>query len=209
MITGRATAVAVLTAVALLLAGCGTAESPAAAPSVSASPPPPPKPVVDVPVAAATPKPVRPAVAPVRVSIAAAGIDVPVVPVGVEPSGLMELPVDPAVGGWYRFGPDPALGKGNVLISAHVDAPGYPIGPFSRIRDLGAGDIVEVADAEGVVHQYAIQSITFYPKTSLPVDEIFARDGEPALVLVTCGGAFDSSTGTYEDNVVAVATPVA
>jgi hypothetical protein len=203
----RTTAVAVLAAVVLLLVGCGTV--PAAAPSASAPPPPPPKPVVDVPVAAATPTPVRPAVAPVRVSIAAAGIDVPVVPVGVEPSGLMELPVDPAVGGWYRFGPDPAADKGNVLISAHVDAPGFPIGPFSRIRDLGAGDVVDVVDAEGVTHTYAIQSVTFYPKSSLPVDEIFARDGSPALVLVTCGGAFDASTGTYEDNVVAIATPVA
>lgn len=198
---------AVLAAVVLLLVGCGTV--PAATPSASAPPPPPPKPVVDVPVAAATPTPVRPAVAPVRVSIAAAGIDVPVVPVGVEQSGLMELPVDPAVGGWYRFGPDPAAEKGNVLISAHVDAPGYPIGPFSRIRDLSPGAVVEVADAEGVMHTYAIESVTFYPKTSLPVDELFARDGAPALVLVTCGGAFDASTGTYEDNVVAIATPVA
>ena len=103
---------------------------------------------------------------------------------------------------------DPTSTDGNVVISAHVDAPGYPIGPFSRLRELVAGDIVEVADAAGATHRYAIESVTYFPKADLPVEELFARTGTKALVLITCGGAFDSTTGRYADNVVAMATPL-
>jgi hypothetical protein len=47
-----------------------------------------------------------------------------------------------------------------------------------------------------------------YPKaTGLP-PAIFARDGPQQLVLITCGGPFDPSTGNYEDNIAAFATPI-
>ena len=93
----------------------------------------------------------------------------------------MELPVDPAVAGWYRFGSDPTSTDGNVVISAHVDAPGYPIGPFSRLRDLVVGDVVEVTDAAGTAHRYAVASVTYYPKADLPVEEtVRARGHEGA-----------------------------
>ena len=49
--------------------------------------------------------------------------------------------------------------------------------------------------------------MTYYPKQDLPTEEIFAREGTDALVLITCGGAFDSTTGRYADNVVVVAAP--
>ena len=160
-----------------------------------------------MPVAAATPAARRAAVPPVRVVAPAIGVDMPVVPVGVETGGFMELPVDPAVAGWYEYGSDPALGAGNIVISAHVDAPQFPIGPLSRLRGLPVGERVTVKDAAGDAHLYTVQSITYYPKSELPVDELFVRQGSPALVLITCGGAFDSSTGRYADNVVAIATP--
>jgi hypothetical protein len=33
-------------------------------------------------------------------------------------------------------------------------------------------------------------------------------DGEPQLVLVTCGGAFDPVRHRYQDNLVVIATPL-
>ena len=36
---------------------------------------------------------------------------------------------------------------------------------------------------------------------------MFARDGAERLVLITCGGEFDSRAGSYEDNVIAYAEP--
>ncbi|WES65120.1 sortase [Microbacter sp. GSS18] len=181
-----------------------------AAPTVEAAVSAPrPTPVVDVPVTAATPAPARVSVPPVRLTIEAIGVDMPVEPVGVEPGGFMELPADPAVAGWYRFGSDPQSDDGNIVVSAHVDAPDRPIGPLSRLRDLSGGETITVADAEGVSHTYRVESVTYYPKQDLPVDGLFAREGSDSLVVITCGGDFDRTTGRYADNVVAVATPVA
>ena len=45
-----------------------------------------------------------------------------------------------------------------------------------------------------------------YPKAALPAD-YFGRGGPSRLVLITCGGTFDSSTRHYRDNVVVVAEP--
>ena len=38
------------------------------------------------------------------------------------------------------------------------------------------------------------------------MDQIFARQGDERLVVITCGGPFDRRTG-YRDNVVVVAEP--
>ena len=44
-------------------------------------------------------------------------------------------------------------------------------------------------------------------KESLPAD-VYSLRGRPRLVLVTCGGPFDSAIGHYRDNVVVTAVPV-
>ncbi|MGL4255723.1 class F sortase [Microbacterium sp.] len=196
-------------AVVLALTAC--ASSPGAAPTPAAPSPTAtvrPTPSVDVPVTAATPPPARTPTPPVRLVAPAVDVDVAVQPVGVEPEGFMEIPDDPAIGGWYRYGSDPSSADGNVVIAAHVDSRVYSIGPFSRLRDLAAGAVVEVTDAAGDVHEYAIESVTYIPKRELPVAELFAREGSRNLVLITCGGPIDPATGLYADNVVAIATPV-
>jgi hypothetical protein len=37
--------------------------------------------------------------------------------------------------------------------------------------------------------------------------DLFATTGPPRLVLITCGGPFDSTTRNYQDNIVVFATP--
>jgi len=193
----------------LLLSACAPAPAPsgAGAPSASSTPTPAPTAVVDVPIVSSTLQPARAALPPVRVQIADKEIDMEVVPVGVEPGGFMELPPNPAIAGWYRFGPDPWSADGNTVISAHIDAPDYPIGPFAELRSLPMDAEVTVTGADGSTAAYGVVSVTYYPKQELPTEAIFAREGTRALVLITCGGAFDSSTGRYADNVVVVAEP--
>jgi hypothetical protein len=40
------------------------------------------------------------------------------------------------------------------------------------------------------------------------LDRIFAKDGDPVLTLITCGGDFNRSLRSYEDNVVTYAVPI-
>lgn len=196
---------------AILLSGCSSPAPPATAvapaPSVTPTPTARPTAAVTVPMAAATLAPAAAADPPTRVGIAAIGIDVPIVPVGVEPDGLMELNPDPAIAGWYRYGAEPSTGQGNTVIAAHIDSPDYPIGPFASLRDVPAGSEVLLSTASGGTLRYAVESITYYPKAELPTASLFERTGAPALVLITCGGDFDSDTGHYSDNVVMIARP--
>lgn len=198
----------------LALSACAPAPAPSGAgapvtPPTSPAPTATPTAAVDVPIVDGSLTSVRASVPPVRVQVPAIGADMEVVPVGVEPNGAMELPVDPAVAGWYRFGPDPWSPDGNTVIAAHIDAPYYPIGPFAGLRDLPAGAEVTVTGADGASAVYAVSTVTYYPKQELPTQDLFARQGTRALVLITCGGEFDETTGHYDDNVVVVATPVA
>ncbi|MBN2623658.1 MAG: class F sortase [Acidimicrobiales bacterium] len=127
----------------------------------------------------------------------------PVVPVGVEPDGDMEIPGAEQVG-WYRYGPRPG-DDGSAVLAAHIAYDGED-GVFRHLADVTVGADVAVDLAGGESRTFVVTDVVRYPKDALP-DDIFARDGDPGLVLVTCGGEFDSDTRSYEDNVVAYARP--
>lgn len=206
----------IMTLGALVTAACLVACTPGGAgadlpPSTESPPttpsPVPPTPTRDVAVRpGALPTPTA-SVAPVGLAIPSLAIDMPVTDVGVADTGQMELPVDPAIAGWYRYGADATSTSGRILIAAHVDAIDYPIGPLARLRDVPAGETILITAADGTSREFVVQSLTYYEKAALPTDELFQRGGPSALVLVTCGGPFDSQTGHYRDNVVAVAVP--
>ncbi len=61
--------------------------------------------------------------------------------------------------------------------------------------------------ADGSTRTFVVESLDLYEKAALPTSDLFAREGAPALVIITCGGPFDSATGHYRDNVVAIARP--
>jgi hypothetical protein len=160
-------------------------------------------PVVDVSRAPATLPPVVEPAVPVRLTIASIDAELPVVPTGVTDDGAMEIPDDPRVAGWYRYGPDPTSDVGAVVVSAHIDSR-ERVGPLARLGRVSAGDEVVVTTAEEEV-RYVIERVDSYPKTVIDLDAVFDRGGSPRLHIVSCGGEWDASSGAYEDNVVAVA----
>ena len=94
------------------------------------------------------------------------------------------------------------------MIAAHVDAVGYGIGPFARLRDVPRGTTVTLTDAAGADTRWRIDSVSTLEKQGLPWGDVFRDDGPRRLVLVTCGGRFDTSTGNYESNLVVTAAPI-
>jgi len=189
----------------LVLVGCGA--TPAPAPAV-------------VPAALATATATAPATAtaaasdpgdvapPARIRLPSLGVDTAVVAVGVDARGEMAVPEDVKETGWYRFGPAPGSATGSSVVSGHVDDKLQGRGAFYRLVDLAVGDPVVVTTAAGADLAFRVSAVRRIPKSTLPVDELFARDGPPHLTLVTCGGAFDRALGSYRDNVVVTAVPV-
>nr|WP_252727726.1 class F sortase [Curtobacterium sp. WW7] len=136
------------------------------------------------------------------------GIDQTVQPEGVDDAGAMALPADPAVAGWYRFGATPTSASGSTVLAAHVDAVGYGVGPFARLATVAVGSTVTVTGADGRATDYTVATVDLLAKTGVPWSSVFDRDGPPRLVLVTCGGEFDTSTHHYRSNLVVTATPL-
>ena len=145
---------------------------------------------------------------PTRVVVAGGEVDLPVVPAGVDEAGAMEVPAGSFTAAWYRFGPGAGASEGAAVVAAHVSSRADGRGPFSRLVALQPGARVDLFTDQGAV-TYEVVSVEQVAKLSLDTASLFDRAGGHRLHLVTCGGRYDRSTNSYEDNVVVVARPVA
>ncbi|WP_250445703.1 class F sortase [Actinotalea sp. C106] len=212
---GRAAA-ALLSATVLVLVGCSstpepTVEAPAPVSSPTAEPEAPAAPLPDVPVQSTDLEAVAASttVAPASLAIPALDISLPIDPVGVEEDGQMEIPPLAERAGWYRYGASPGEEDGTAVVAAHVDsAASAGVGPFAKLMDVEEGDTVEVTLADGATVEYSVTDVTVLAKPQVTWPEVFVRDGEHRLVLVTCGGTFVREAGSYTDNVIVTAVPV-
>ncbi|MFT7473490.1 MAG: hypothetical protein ACI81L_000405 [Verrucomicrobiales bacterium] len=129
-----------------------------------------------------------------------------IVPVGLEANGELEVPGADEVG-WYRFGVGVDGGSGSTVLAAHIAYNGRD-GVFRDLADATVGQQIVIARA-GTDVVYEISAIDQYDKFELPINDLFAEDGEERLILITCGGSFNPGLRSYDDNVVVVATPLA
>jgi hypothetical protein len=130
--------------------------------------------------------------------------EAPILAVGIEPNGEMELPGASEIG-WYRYGPTPGA-DGSAVLAAHVAYNGRD-GVFRWLTDASPGDVFEVVYDDGSTRAFEVVELRQYDKDELPIDELFERDGDPRLALITCGGDFNPSLRSYTDNIVAYAVP--
>ena len=145
--------------------------------------------------------------APVALAVPALGIEAPVDPVGVRDDGQMAIPDDVDRAGWYRFGPVPGR-EGSAVLAGHVDDREQGLGELAPLREAQVDAQVLVTDAAGGTTRWRVVSREQLDKQALPVDRLFAREGPPRLVLITCGGEFLPEVGGYDSNVVVVAEPL-
>lgn len=115
----------------------------------------------------------------------------------------MEVPAADQVG-WYRYGSRPGE-DGATVLAAHIAYDGID-GVFRHLADLRPGDAIAVHLSDGAVQRFVVTALAQHRKEELP-DEVFAREGDPQLVLITCGGEFDDDARRYRDNIVAHARP--
>ncbi|WP_324275381.1 class F sortase [Blastococcus brunescens] len=143
---------------------------------------------------------------PVQLDIPAIEVSSPLVDLGLNGDGTLEVPVDYAKAGWFTGGNYPGDPQGRPgLIAGHVDDVTGPA-VFFRLTELATGDEVLVTRADNTVAVFAVSDAQQYPKDALPTDEIYAPVDGSEIVLITCTGDFDQSARSYEDNYVVRAT---
>ena len=168
-----------------------------------------------------------PMAVPVRLVIPDAGIDAPIVPI-TDPGGVLEPPPDIATVGWWQGQPRAGRARTVVLVG-HVDgrcpsadpsyctehglARGVPIEgalfPIGR-AEVGLGATAALRLADGTAQSYHLvsrQEIAKKAFVSMAPSIFTAAAHLSRLAVITCGGAFDSSSGQYLANEVDLFEP--
>jgi hypothetical protein len=64
---------------------------------------------------------------------------------------------------------------------------------------------VDITRADHRVAVFTVYRVAEYQKNAFPTMTVYGDTPGPELRLITCGGAFDASTGSYLDNIVVYA----
>jgi LPXTG-site transpeptidase (sortase) family protein len=143
--------------------------------------------------------------APVKIRIPGIGVDAPVMKVGRDADGTVQVPplAEHNLTGWYQYGPSPGQ-RGPAVILGHVDST-TGISVFYYLKNMHAGNKVYVTLADGKVAAFAVDGLQKVAKDAFPTASVYGKAGYPSLRLITCGGPFDEATGHYVDNVIVYA----
>lgn len=140
---------------------------------------------------------------PRRLVIPTINVVTGVVPLDLRSDGSLEVPKDFTVAGWYIDGPEPGE-PGPAVIVGHLDSHDGPA-VFFRLPELTPGHEIVVETADGSSFVFVVERVEHHPKDRFPTDAVYGATSERALRLITCGGTFDRSAGSYRDNLVVFA----
>jgi LPXTG-site transpeptidase (sortase) family protein len=134
-------------------------------------------------------------------------LKMPITAVTVDDKGAMAVPDRPTEIGWYAYGPRPGSTHGSAVLGGHVDSREYGVGPLFGLKQLRRGDEIIIKTITGT-ERFRVSTVRLISKQDLDLRDVFKREGEPLLRILTCGGTFRRSQGRYEANVVVTARPV-
>lgn len=133
---------------------------------------------------------------------------VPVAAAGTTGAGVLDVPVDVDVAGWWRGGSRLGDPFGSILVAAHVDSEIEGLGPFAELLTVREGARISL-EADGLRQDFEVRSRRLVPQGSL-VDDAWIYDaaGDLRLTLVTCAPPYDASRGGYQNLAVVTAVPL-
>ncbi|MGW4444957.1 class F sortase [Streptomyces sp. NPDC004682] len=142
--------------------------------------------------------------APARLRIPGIGVDTPVMRLGLDRDGGVQVPPITAhdQAGWYENSPTPGRAGPSVILG-HVTVGAYGDGVFRRLDRLRRGDGITVRLENGTSVRFTVTSVRTVAKADFPTKSVYGDVDRPELRLITCGGP---RTGDgYRDNVIVFA----
>ena len=142
---------------------------------------------------------------PAAIRIPRLEVEAPIIPLGLQEDGSIEVPEDPDSAGWWLGGPEPGE-TGPAVILGHVDSQEEGPAVFFYLQYLDPGDEIHIDRVDGSTVTYVVESTERHDKDEFPTDAVYGPTEDPTLRLVTCGGDFDFGVRTYADNVIVFAS---
>ena len=157
------------------------------------------------PDAAAPEAGVLPAAVPTRVRVPSVDVDSPLLELGLQEDGTVEVPPtgEGSTAGWYRNSPTPGE-RGPAILLGHVGNAHGRLGVFGRLAELEPGDVVEVDREDGTTAVFRVDRAVSYERSEFPADEVYGNTDDAQLRLITCD-AYSAWTGRWEANHVVYA----
>lgn len=155
--------------------------------------------VTAVPTSTPTPTPTIPQ--PRYFIIPKINVSAPIVPVGVDENGKMQLPDNINEVGWYEPGFKPGE-TGNAVIGGHLDSTTGSGAIFYHLRDLEPGDTLITVDEFGSQYSFAVTAKEAYEYDKVPLDDVFGETAKKRLNLITCTGIWIAGQHNYSHRMI-------
>ncbi|RCW77281.1 class F sortase [Saliterribacillus persicus] len=139
-------------------------------------------------------------ITPTRIAIPRIQLDAPVVPTGLNEEAQMEVPDNGEEVAWFEPGAKPGE-VGNTVLAGHVDDYTGPA-VFFYLKDLVAGDKIEITGEDGKVFVYVVKKTQSYLTDEAPVNEVFGESNGQHLNVVSCTGLYNKELATHEERLV-------
>ena len=129
-------------------------------------------------------------------------IDIELVEVGVDESGMLVSPKDWNKGGWFRSGARPGE-PGNLIINAHYDNNYAQPAAFWELKNVKVNDKLTVLDKFGKSYTYVVSESFLVDINDPNRLQIFeSTDNNSTMTLITCGGVWLPGQSTYNKRLV-------
>lgn len=155
--------------------------------------------ITATPTVTATPTPTIPQ--PREFNIPKIDVSAPIVPVGVDETGKMQLPENIDEVGWYSLGSKPAE-VGNAVIAGHLDSTTGEGAIFYHLNELEPGDNLYVTDELGNEYTFTVTAKEIYEYDKVPLEEVFVETSKKRLNLITCTGQWIANERNYSHRMV-------
>ena len=134
------------------------------------------------------------------------GVDARVLQVGVTSTGALATPTNVFDTAWYKNSAKPGQ-PGATLIDGHVSS-WTTNGVFYGIKDLRAGDTIEIEKGDGSKLEYTVNKMVAYDVDKVDMQALVhpVTSGTSGLNLITCGGKYDSKAGEFTQRIAVFAT---
>jgi hypothetical protein len=135
------------------------------------------------------------------------GVTVDVRAVSTRADGVLDVPDDIRVAGWWRGGSRIGDPFGATLVAAHIDSRVQGLGPYAEVLRAGPGARLVLRSAH-LRQKFRVTALRVVPRDRLEdATDLFSVSGPRRLVLVTCAGPFDASRGGYQNLALLTARP--
>jgi LPXTG-site transpeptidase (sortase) family protein len=146
--------------------------------------------------------PANTAAVPVRLKVPAAGVDAPVIAVGLASNGDMQAPSGAHDTAWYKLGPYPGNAGTAVIAGHHGRWQNGDGSVFDSLHDLKAGAKLYTLDQKGHTSSFTVRGSRLFGRDDDARAVFTSPDTKAHLNLITCQGVWNTEAKTYTDRLV-------